>query len=204
MSRKKVEDIAIAIGSVSLMLVISAFASFTLILFTGTTLDYRGMFLATRIFIFLASGVTILSYAWLFRDKPIKFLNNTNSEKQKIFGYLLSIGLLMFLVFIIGQHKITNALELFVFGFLLTAIAEELMFRGLVEYRLENSFQPWQVIIIQAIIFAFLGHQGFDFISNVIIRIPLGIILSLVKRASGSYIPAIVAHFVYDSAIYVL
>ncbi|WP_248720639.1 CPBP family intramembrane glutamic endopeptidase [Convivina intestini] len=102
------------------------------------------------------------------------------------------------------KFSLPNATFIFGTGFLLTAIAEELMFRGLVEHHLSKVFSPWLTILLQAVLFAFLGHQGFDLLTNLTIRVPLGIALSGIRRSTGSYSMSILAHFIYDFGLFLV
>lgn len=202
---KKIENISIILGFVAIMIIMTAFISFIVVLVTEDKISYTNMFLVTRIAIFISTGCTIWLYSLVFQVEWMNILTNygnLNVNKKRVLVFVILFLSILF-YFVSVKHIDTKSIVFFV-GFLITAIAEEVFFRGLVEFHLEKEYSVVITIILQAFIFAFMGHQGFDAISNLIIRVPLGIGLSLLKRYSGSYIVPITSHFLYDSAAFIL
>ncbi len=79
----------------------------------------------------------------------------------------------------------------------LAAVGEELFFRGIMQRLFIQIFKsPWPGIIFTAAIFSAFHGQFMGFIPRLI----LGVILGALYWYSGSLIPAIVGHFVYNSA----
>ena len=72
------------------------------------------------------------------------------------------------------------------------AICEELLFRGYVQTRLNQSLGPWLGIGIASALFA-VFHM--DWV-HIIAVFPLGLFLGIVAWRSGSLIPAMLGHFV--------
>lgn len=89
--------------------------------------------------------------------------------------------------------------DLFVSIFLvgiLAAVGEELFFRGILQrIFIQICKSPWLGIIITAAIFSAVHGQFLGFIPRMI----LGIILGALYWYSGSLLPAIVGHFVFNS-----
>ena len=78
----------------------------------------------------------------------------------------------------------------------MAAIGEELFFRGILQRILIQAFRsPWVGIIVTAAIFSAIHGQFLGFIPRMI----LGIILGALYWYSGSLIPAMVGHFVFNS-----
>jgi membrane protease YdiL (CAAX protease family) len=79
---------------------------------------------------------------------------------------------------------------------LLAAIGEELFFRGILQRIMIQIFRsPWLGIFVTAAIFSAIHGQFLGFIPRMI----LGIILGLLYWYSGSLLPAIAGHFVFNS-----
>jgi membrane protease YdiL (CAAX protease family) len=94
---------------------------------------------------------------------------------------------------------------------LLAAVAangflEELMFRGLLMWRLNLVFGPLLATGVQAIIFA-SWHVGVTYTSSalvfvVLVVFPLGLIAGYLTRSSGSIVPSSLFHAGADMPIY--
>jgi membrane protease YdiL (CAAX protease family) len=83
----------------------------------------------------------------------------------------------------------------------LAAIGEELFFRGILQRLLIQACKgPWAGIILTAAIFSAFHGQFMGFIPRMI----LGIILGALYWYSGSIIPAMIGHFIYNSAQLIL
>jgi len=84
---------------------------------------------------------------------------------------------------------------------LLAAIGEELFFRGILQRILIQAFKsPWAGIVVTAAIFSAIHGQFLGFIPRMI----LGMILGALYWYSGSLLPAIAGHFVFNSLQVVL
>ena len=79
---------------------------------------------------------------------------------------------------------------------ILAAVGEELFFRGILQRIFIQVFKkPWMGIIVTAAIFSAIHGQFLGFIPRMI----LGIILGALYWYSGSLLPAIAGHFVFNS-----
>jgi len=85
-------------------------------------------------------------------------------------------------------------MSLFAFG-LLPAICEELAFRGFILSGLRSRFRPWNAILISSFLYALLHLNVFQ----VLPTLALGLVLGMLTVWSGSVIPAIVSHFLYNA-----
>ena len=83
----------------------------------------------------------------------------------------------------------------------LAAIGEELFFRGILQRIFIHAFRsPWIGIVVTAAVFSAFHGQFMGFIPRMI----LGIILGALYWYSGSIIPAMIGHFIYNSGQLIL
>ena len=204
MAKRKLENVLVAAGLVVLVLLLSMFGSLLILIIASNKLSVDMLFLSTRVCLLLAFLIVFYLYYCIYREN---FLSDSKFKQKSAWNTLL-ISFIFFLSFVVLMLVIdkypTKQLYMFLAIFLITSIAEELLFRGLVEFHLKKEFDFFWVIIIQACLFAFLGHQSFDFFSNLLIRLPLGIGLSLIHRYTHLYSSCIVVHFVYDTVMFAL
>lgn len=203
MQSRKIENLGIAIGMVMLMLFGAVCLSVSVILLTNDSLTGENLFFVTRVAICSSTIGLLLGYKNVFDENPLCLNKESPKMSQVVSGLIVGIAM-GYGVYLMSQHDVSSATRLFIVGFMLTSIAEELIFRGMVEHQLQKSFSCYQVVLIQALMFAFLGHQGFDLTINLLVRFPLGIMLSLVKNKTQSYVPAIMLHWMYDTCMFTL
>lgn len=83
--------------------------------------------------------------------------------------------------------------------FFFVALSEEVMLRGVVHDELSAlTKNPWLLCLANGLIFAFVYHSNSDFWSNLLIRVPMGAGLCLVRMKSKSLYPAIMLHWLYN------
>ncbi|PWT73874.1 MAG: hypothetical protein C5B59_12285 [Bacteroidetes bacterium] len=93
------------------------------------------------------------------------------------------------------KNPIDLIISIFLVG-VLAAVGEELFFRGILQrIFIQICKSPWLGIILTAAIFSAVHGQFLGFLPRMI----LGIILGALYWYSGSLIPAIVGHFVFNS-----
>jgi len=162
-------------------------------------LEFAGLKKPDRIgFIFLGTLIILCSYLmveWLgvLNEKLVQnFLGKTTQQwiqkgESDVSGTLQNI-----LTMNNSRDLITS---IFLVG-VLAAIGEELFFRGIVQRIFIQVFKnPWIGIIVTAAIFSAAHGQFLGFIPRMI----LGMILGALYWYSGSLLPAIVGHFVFNS-----
>ncbi|HVY74589.1 MAG TPA: type II CAAX endopeptidase family protein [Puia sp.] len=102
---------------------------------------------------------------------------------------------------ILTMNKPVELLRSILLVGVMAAIGEELFFRGIMQRILIQAFNsPWPGIILTAAIFSAFHGQFMGFIPRMI----LGIILGALYWYSGSIIPAMAGHFIYNSGQLVL
>ncbi len=134
----------------------------------------RGSLLAWIPLTLAAPGVGFVS-SWLGAmvfTKPSAHLDMMSQIFKGAQGYAFFL-----LVFLIG---------------VMPGIAEELLFRGYLQSRLEKRWRPWLAILVSSVLFA-LAH--FDPM-HVLLVIPLGIWFGVISRHTDSLIPPMLAHMV--------
>lgn len=102
---------------------------------------------------------------------------------------------------ILTMNKPVELLRSILLVGVMAAIGEELFFRGIMQRILIQAFKsPWAGIVLTAAIFSAFHGQFMGFIPRMI----LGIILGALYWYSGSIIPAMAGHFIYNSGQLVL
>ena len=96
---------------------------------------------------------------------------------------------------LIGSSSVPELLWVITVVALIPALAEELMFRGLIQRSMEKSFSPLKSILITGFIFGAYHMNPFSFIPLVVIGIYLGFILI---RSGSIWVP-ILSHFVNNA-----
>lgn len=102
---------------------------------------------------------------------------------------------------ILQMKSVGDLLESILLVGVLAAIGEELFFRGILQKLLIQACKsPWVGIVFTAAIFSAFHGQFMGFIPRMI----LGIILGALYWYSGSIIPAMAGHFIYNSGQLIL
>ncbi len=86
--------------------------------------------------------------------------------------------------------------------FFFVAVAEEIMLRSIVLDELKGfTANPWLLCLLDAMIFAFVYHSNDAFLPNLLVRVPLGFVLSITAVKSNSIYPAIGVHWLYNMLV---
>jgi sodium transport system permease protein len=81
----------------------------------------------------------------------------------------------------------------------LQALCEELAFRGFILSGLRRRFGPWRAVFVSSFLFALFHMNVFQFMPH----FALGIVLGTLAVRTGSVLPPILFHFVYNCLVYV-
>ncbi len=120
-----------------------------------------------------------------------------------LFALAFAIGMSSMIFGFNDQAKISekvNSLPLIVVvgAVLLAPIAEELFFRGfLVNWITDLTKISWIGIIVSGLVFGML-HFGYSSVVEVVGASMIGILLGVVFRSSGSLVPCIAIHMIYN------
>lgn len=82
------------------------------------------------------------------------------------------------------------------------AFCEEFWCKGIIFTQLKHIFKNnYMVILLSAMIFAFITHMGNSFVENLILRFPFGLITGFIYYKTGKLIYPISLHLFYNSMI---
>lgn len=143
----------------------------------------------------------------------IFFVFYQDSMMKEKLEYNLKINLSVFvcilimLISIILIGSVSDSLKtpfsitIIAMSMLLTGFSEEIVYRMVAMNCYPNHF--WLVILLQGIIFSFVGHGLFnDFSTNLFIRLPLGIIFGFIYRYTQKIWYGSCLHGLYNFCIY--
>ncbi len=83
--------------------------------------------------------------------------------------------------------------------FFFVAVSEEIMLRSIIMDELRFfTAKRWILCLLNGVIFAFVYHSNDGFLPNLLIRVPLGFALGMVREKSDSVYPAIALHWLYN------
>jgi membrane protease YdiL (CAAX protease family) len=97
----------------------------------------------------------------------------------------------------IFEHPRYVITQLFII-WLVTAFAEELFYRAIMQRRLSNLCGKFLGLILASIVFAFIGHFRAPLIDNLILRLPFGLILGYLYLRSGSLLFPVILHWGFN------
>ena len=97
-----------------------------------------------------------------------------------------------------GQASPALAALLLVAVSLLQSGCEELAFRGFILSGLRRRFRPWTSVCLSSFLFALFQMNVFQFIPHFV----LGVVMGALVLRTGSLLPAILFHFVYNLLVY--
>jgi sodium transport system permease protein len=95
------------------------------------------------------------------------------------------------------HHPEAPPLKVFLVLALLPALCEEAAFRGFILTGLLRGFRPWTAILLSAFLFSLYQMNVFQFVPHFL----LGIVLGMLAARTGSVLPAMVFHLVYNSLV---
>jgi membrane protease YdiL (CAAX protease family) len=83
-------------------------------------------------------------------------------------------------------------------GWLVTAFAEELFYRAILQRRLSNLCGKFLGLASASMVFAFIGHFRAPLIDNLILRLPFGLILGYLYLRRGSLLFPVILHWGFN------
>lgn len=133
-------------------------------------------------------------------------LYNIGFHRPKLIGILFCIAFLMVVVWsyirLENNPNMTIPANVIIIQFLVVAISEEIILRGVIMDELDKIFQnKYASCIVNAAIFAFIYHSSETFSSNLCVRFPLGLILGILRVKSGEIYSPIMLHWAYNMFI---
>lgn len=180
---------------------VSAFLFF--ILFYGIAQVFQNVSQRTGVncaVLVIAAGVLVLLYGCftkLSEKEWFKTISGTGSARSLGMGFLT--GVLYFVVvtgimWITGIYKAESVefdyagLLLYLSIFLVVAVGEEIIFRGVIFKMIDERWSTWLALLVSALLFGLvhLSNQGATLWSSIAIAIEAGLMLGAAYKASGS------------------
>lgn len=123
-------------------------------------------------------------------------LSLKKSPKSIVTLTLLVIAGVLISVIFIHHHELQ--LEGMILSFVVVAVTEEFYVRGVLYHELENYWNAKVAIFVSSFIFAFVYHAGADFMLNLLFRLPISIILALIRYKFNNIYYCSVVHYIYN------
>ena len=180
---------------------VSAFLFF--ILFYGIAQVFQNVSQRTGVncaVLVISAGVLVLLYGCftkLSEKEWFKTISGTGSARSLGMGFLT--GVLYFVVvtgimWITGIYKVESVefdyagLLLYLSIFLVVAVGEEIIFRGVIFKMIDERWSTWLALLVSALLFGLvhLSNQGATLWSSIAIAIEAGLMLGAAYKASGS------------------
>lgn len=115
---------------------------------------------------------------------------------------LSSVGAVLLTFRLAGMEELAMAPWTVCVHFLCVAVAEEIMLRSVLMDELRwLTRNKWLLSLINGVIFAFVYHSNEGFWPNLLVRVPLGFALSMVRLTAGSVYPAVGLHWFYNMLV---
>ena len=133
---------------------------------------------------------TVVPY--LFFYKVLKYKVSIPDKHKILMGMLFNILVLVVLLATCDKSLVLH--------FLVIGVSEETAFRFILNDYLEDQMGTGWALLITSIIFAFVLHLNESIWGNLIIRLPIGLGLGVIKKRFGLD-KAIAAHWIYDVVV---
>lgn len=186
--------------SISFALLMTVFTFGFMAICTNQKFNDRTLLFLDNLTKLIASLVVYMVTTKLFVTDGFRIKAPTMNFKS-IISFILGMVLLT-LIFFENKIKVNNEEFIVIsLSMLITGFSEELIYRVL-----SFKFYPnygWITILLQAIVFSFIGHGIFDdFLNNLLYRLPLGILLGVIYKYTKSIWPVTWLHGLYDLSVY--
>lgn len=119
------------------------------------------------------------------------------SKVQIITKMITIIFLIVTIINLFVNMKAKEAMFVLV-TFIFVSITEEYYIRGIVMNVLQSKYGKWLAIILSSLIFVFILHSGGNLYTNLFIRLPVSILISIAYAKSGDLYSSIFLHLGYD------
>ena len=136
--------------------------------------------------------------------KQKEFIKITDIKKYWLHGCFLTIFLLFYITSFGGKFDSTTALLVLSIHYLVVSVGEEYIYRYLIIDTMKVKYGNWLSIIISALMFAFILHNNENFMINLAVRFPLGVLWGWVTVKTRNISAAIVMHTVYNLMVLII
>lgn len=202
------------IGIVVLFLALSLiYSSVVLSLKTDTTYELNEALIlfSLTLNVFIMVGAASL-FIWFYYDKSVLkrlYLKASGTMTSIAFGAIIAVIFLFIIsgALVVSKYKDTSPLAeqigvnltvlSLIFIPILSAISEEVFFRGLIHMQLEERIGFFPSVIISSAMFS-IAHLEYETVLQVVIPFAFGLILGfLIHKRKNTWAP-ISAHFTYN------
>lgn len=112
------------------------------------------------------------------------------------------IIVIIFMIYLFYKEIFNYNEGVFVLHYFCVALAEEILVRGIILYKLSALVKKkWVAIVISAFIFALVFHSTDGIIMNIVYRVPFGIITAILYKKTDSLMSSITFHWIYNVAL---
>lgn len=129
----------------------------------------------------------------LARLMGMKHQNQTFGKKL---DYIIFLTVIIFGNLLIRFN--TSISEVDLLHLLIAAFCEELLYRWIIYNDLQVVSGTIVAILVNSLLFAFIGHINDDILDNLVFRLPIGFVLSVIRWKSGSILYSTLGHSVYN------
>lgn len=149
----------------------------------------------------LILGVLPTLILMLSEKCTVKQLGFVITKKSTYLILFMCIGIIVACSNVLAGQELQISLSMLIIHFLCVAISEEIMLRSVIYHKTSEMFGSILNCIINGLIFAFVYHSNEDFLSNFIIRFPLGFLLAYVRYKQDDVYAPIGIHWMYNILI---
>lgn len=120
-------------------------------------------------------------------------------NKNRIITIVDIIAIGLFGAYIIINGVLRQSVGVYVIHYFFLAISEEILVRGIIlSYLRRLITKDWISILLSALIFALVFHSTDEIVSNIIYRVPFGIIAAILYKKTGSLQSSALFHWIYN------
>lgn len=162
---------------------------------------FLNVFVSFSLPMVLALGAIPLAVQlWLRKCSPHELgLSIPQKKAWRISCAVMAAGTAVLAAVLSGTDSLTQSAWTVWSHFFFVAVAEEIMLRSILAFELGEFVEnKWLLCLVNGILFAFVYHSNDAFLPNLLVRVPLGFVLCLVRVNSGSVYPAIMLHWLYN------
>jgi len=179
------------------------FVTIAMVLVNGRMYDsaYFIVFIQQTLPITLAYGVIpILIYKGIKQGSLSEI--GIKASKYRIVDFINIAVLSIFTFLLINKGIFTHDVSIYVIHYFFVAVSEEILVRGLILKKLKEVIsKEYIAIIISAVIFALVFHSTDGIFTNLLYRVPFGVITAYLYIKTDSMISPIILHWIYNVTI---
>ncbi len=136
-------------------------------------------------------------------DPKINRSANKMFQRWKAILSLTGFGVLYIMICWEKFESIPMMLVIIV-HYTVVSLGEEFTYRKLILGILDRRYKTWIVIVVSAFMFAFILHISEDFVINLLIRFPMGIVFGCITVKTDTIAYTIVLHTIYNLIMLIL